>query len=135
MVLWRPLLDGLAQGVRSSFPSIAGGVGCLVQRGSVLALRAILLRHGHTFSTNQWCVILRQTLLPSIQVAAESDVSPVIRITSETPSVSNLDFLAESQRLPPPDDDEGLKKFAERARSQERYASGAAVSRVMIYWL
>lgn len=119
MVLWRPLLDGLAEGVRSTFPSISGGVGCLVQRGSVLALRAILLRHGHVFSSEQWSVILKQTLLPSIQVAAESDVSPVIRITSETPFISNLDFLAESPRLPPPNDDEGLTKFAERAQSEE----------------
>jgi Sec7-like guanine-nucleotide exchange factor len=119
MVLWRPLLDGLTEGVRSTFPSMAGGEGCLVQRGSVLALRAILLRHGHVFSTNQWLAFLKQSLLPSIQVAAEADVSPVVRITSETPSVSNLDFLAESQRLPPRHDDEGLQKFAERTRSEE----------------
>lgn len=121
MVLWRTLLDGLATGVRSTLPSNAGGVGCLVQRGSILALRAILLRHGHRFSTTQWKVILTQTILPAIQAAAESDGSPVMAITSESPSVSSLDFLAEPQSLPPPHEDEGLRIFASQASSEERY--------------
>jgi brefeldin A-inhibited guanine nucleotide-exchange protein len=119
MVLWRSLLDGLAEGVRSLLPSHAGGMGCLVQRGSVLALRAILLRHGHTFSTTQWAVILKQTLLPCIQEAAENDETPVIRITSESPSVSSLEFVVESQPLPPAHEDEGLRKFAELSETQE----------------
>lgn len=120
MVLWRPLLDGLAEGVRSSLPSHAGGMGCLVQRGSVLALRAILLRHGHSFSTAQWHVILKETLLPCIQDAAENDTTPVTRITSESPSVSSLEFVAESQPLPPSEEDKGLIKFAKLAGNEER---------------
>lgn len=120
MVLWRSLLDGLAAGVRSSLPSHAGGMGCLVQRGSVLALRAILLRHGDTFSTSQWEVILKETLLPCIQEAAENDETPVIGITSESPLITSLDFVVESQPLPPQHGDEGLKKFAELSETQER---------------
>jgi len=119
MVLWRPLLDGLAEGVRSSLPSHAGGMGCLVQRGSVMALRAILLRHGHIFSATQWRVILKETLLPCIQEAAENDASPVTRITSESPSVSSLEFVVESQPLPPSEDDKGLRKFAKLAGDEE----------------
>lgn len=115
MVLWRTLLEGLAAGVRSTLPSNAGGVGCLVQRGSILALRSILLRHGHMFSTDQWVAILEQTILPAIQAAAESDGSPVVAITSESPSVSSVDFLADPQDLPPPHDDEGLRKFEGQA--------------------
>jgi hypothetical protein len=120
MALWRPLLDGLAEGVRSSLPSHAGGMGCLVQRGSVLALRAIFLRHGYSFSTTQWGVILKETLLPCIQDAAETDATPVTRITSESPSVSSLEFVVESQPLPPKEDDKGLKKFAKLAGDEER---------------
>jgi brefeldin A-inhibited guanine nucleotide-exchange protein len=119
MALWRPLLDGLAEGVRSSLPSHAGGMGCLVQRGSVLALRAIFLRHGHSFSTTQWGVILKETLLPCIQDAAETDTTPVTRIASESPSVSSLEFVVESQPLPPTEDDKGLKKFAKLAGDEE----------------
>eukprot|EP00547_Thalassionema_nitzschioides_P000436 CAMPEP_0194204202 /NCGR_PEP_ID=MMETSP0156-20130528/3798_1 /TAXON_ID=33649 /ORGANISM="Thalassionema nitzschioides, Strain L26-B" /LENGTH=2109 /DNA_ID=CAMNT_0038930161 /DNA_START=16 /DNA_END=6345 /DNA_ORIENTATION=- len=123
MVLWRTLLDGLANGIKSTRPSNAGGVGCLVQRGSVLALRAILLRYGHHFSTAQWNALLTQMLLPAIQAAAESDESPVIRITSESPSISSVDFLAEAQALPPSHHNEGLRKFAEQSSSAERAPS------------
>lgn len=119
MVLWRSLLDGLAEGIKSTLPSNAGGVGCLVQRGSVLALRAILLRHGHLFSTSQWVVIMDQTILPALQTAAENDVSPVVSILSESPTISSLDFLAEPQRLPPPHDDRGLVMFAQQAQNAE----------------
>jgi hypothetical protein len=94
-------------------------MGCLVQRGSVLALRAILLRHGHSFSTAQWAVILKETLLPCIQDAAENDTSPVTLITSESPSVSSLEFVVESQPLPPAEDDKGLRKFAKLAGDEE----------------
>ena len=119
MVLWRPILDGLAAGICSTAPSSSGGVGCLVQRGSVITMRAILLRHGSVFSTSQWSVILRQVILPAIQIGAEYDTSPVTTITSESPSVSSLDFLNEALPLPPTTDDEGLKKFAELAESDE----------------
>lgn len=119
MVLWRTLLDGLANGIKTTLPSNAGGVGCLVQRGSVLALRSILLRHGHRFSTAQWKAILTDTLLPAIQAAAESDGSPVVSITSESPSISSVDFIVDPQALPPAHDDEGLRKFAEQASNAE----------------
>lgn len=111
IVLWRPLLEGLSEGARSSVRSSAGGVGCLVQRGSLLALRAIFLRHGDQFSTLQWAAILEQTLLPSIQAGALNDLSPVVGIISESPSVSSVDFLVESLPVPPPVDDVGFLKF------------------------
>lgn len=111
MVLWRHLLQGLVEGVRSTARSTAGGVGCLVQRGSLLALRAILLRHGDQFSTTQWAAILEQTILPAIRAGAENDFSPVVGIISESPSVSSVDFLVEAPPLPPPVDDMGLLKF------------------------
>ena len=117
MVLWRPIFDGLAEGVCSKARSSAGGIGCLVQRGSVLALRAILLRHGSMFTIHQLKAILEQAILPAIRAAVETDQSPVIGITSESPSVSSLDFLADSMPPPPPIDDPGLLKFADAARS------------------
>lgn len=119
MALWRPLLDGLASGVCSSASSISGGVGCLVQRGSLMALRAILLRHGKLFSINQWSAILNFVILPAMQIGAESDSSPVLKILSDSPSVSSLDFLGEPLPLPPSFDDDGLQKFAAMAQSEE----------------
>mmetsp|Transcript_9258 Transcript_9258/g.19271 ORF Transcript_9258/g.19271 Transcript_9258/m.19271 type:complete len:2226 (+) Transcript_9258:141-6818(+) len=119
MAIWRPLLDGLAAGICSSAPSSSGGVGCLVQRGSVMALRAILLRHGRLFSVPQWAAILSYVILPAIQIGAENDCSPVNKISSESPSVSSLDFIGEPLSLPPLCDDEGLKKFSAMAQSDE----------------
>jgi len=119
MAIWRPLLDGLASGMCSSASSISGGVGCLVQRGSAMALRAILLRHGGVFSVSQWSSILNYVLLPAVQIGAESDSSPVTKISSESPSVSSLDFVGEPLRLPPPCDDEGLHKFSAMTQSDE----------------
>ena len=120
MVLWRPLLDGLAGGICSTALSNSGGVGCLVQRGSVMTMRAILLRHGKRFSPLQWSVILNQVILPSIQTGAEHDKSPVIRISSDSPAVSNIDFLSETLPLPPNSNDGGLIKFARAAQNDER---------------
>ena len=119
MVIWRSLLDGLAAGMCSSASSISGGVGCLVQRGSVMAMRSILLRHGNLFSASQWSVILNCVLLPAIQIGAESDSSPVVQISSESPSVSSLDFLGEPLQTPPPFDDEGLQQFSEMTQSSD----------------
>lgn len=119
MTLWRPLLDGLSSGMSSSAPSISGGVGCLVQRGSVMALRAILLRHGKLFSVPQWSAILNHAILPAVQVGAESDTSPVTNILSESPSVSSLDFVGEPLRFPPSFNDEGLQKFASMLQADE----------------
>lgn len=119
MVIWRPLLDGLAAGMCSSAPSSSGGVGCLVQRGSAMALRAILLRHGKIFSTPQWSAILNNVILPALQTGAKSDASPVTSITSESPTISSLDFLVEPLPLPPTVDDEGLQKFSAMAQNDE----------------
>ena len=119
MAIWRPLLDGLASGMSSPASSISGGVGCLVQRGSATALRAILLRHGKLFSVLQWSAILTNVILPAAQLGAESDSSPVSKILSESPSVSSLDFLGEPLLLPPECDDEGLQKFAAMTMSDE----------------
>lgn len=120
MVVWRTLLECLADGIKSSAKSSAAGLGCLVQRGSVLALRAILIRHGGVFSVAQWEAILRDTVLPALQFAAENETSPVVGITSESPHLSNIDFLADALPVPPPVDDPGLKKFEEIAMSNER---------------
>jgi hypothetical protein len=117
MVLWRPLLDGLAEGIRSKARSSADGLGCLVQRGSIMALRAIFIRHGSVFSIQQWEAILRETILPAIQAAAESEMSPVVGITSESPHLSSIDFLADSLPIPPPPVDPGLQKFEVLAMS------------------
>eukprot|EP00551_Chaetoceros_affinis_P004309 CAMPEP_0203668256 /NCGR_PEP_ID=MMETSP0090-20130426/4937_1 /ASSEMBLY_ACC=CAM_ASM_001088 /TAXON_ID=426623 /ORGANISM="Chaetoceros affinis, Strain CCMP159" /LENGTH=2105 /DNA_ID=CAMNT_0050532651 /DNA_START=189 /DNA_END=6503 /DNA_ORIENTATION=+ len=122
MVLWRPILDGLAHGMCSSITSgNAGGVGCIVQRGSVITLRAILLRHGHIFSVSQWNVIMNQVILPAMQVAIQTDKTSVTNIISESPLVSNLDFFSEPLALPPPVGNEGLRKFAAAA---QRVSSG-----------
>lgn len=119
MVIWRPLFDGLAAGICSPVSSISRGVGCLVQRGSAMALRAILLRHGKLFSVPQWSTILSEVILPAVQIGAESDSSPVTKIVSESPSISSLDFVGEPLALPPLCDDEGLHKFAAMSSSCE----------------
>lgn len=111
MVVWRPLFEGLADGVRSTAKTSSSGFGCLVQRGSILTLRAILLRHGHLFSTSQLAAILRETILPAIQHAAMGDTSAVVAITSESPTISNIDFLVNSPPLPPDNDDPALQQF------------------------
>ena len=119
MALWRPILEGLADGIRSSFRDRTGGIGCFVQRGSVLAMRAIILRHGALFSWKQLAAVLTQTIVPAIQDGAESDHSPVVAITSESPAITSLDFLVEQVPLPPPRYDRGLLKFEEVTRSVE----------------
>ena len=111
MVMWHPLIDGLSDCLRSSIKSSAGGVGCLVQRGSILALRSILLRHGHLFSGKQLKAILEQSLLPAIQVGAEGDTCAVVGIVSESPTVSSIDFLVEPLPLPPSPGDFSLLRF------------------------
>jgi brefeldin A-inhibited guanine nucleotide-exchange protein len=121
MILWRLIFDGLARGLRSSVSCSGGGVGCFVQRGSVMTLRSILLRHGTCFSANQWKVIMNCSILPAIEMAAKSDTSPVMNIISESPTVSNLDFITEPQPLPPAVDDEGLRQFAEESKLDDRH--------------
>jgi hypothetical protein len=120
MVLWRPIFEGLAKGIRSTAKTSSCGIGCLVQRGSILALRSILLRHGHMFSTPQLKAILIQTLLPAIQFSAENEQSPVVSITSETPSTTDVDFLVDSLPLPPDPDDANLQKLAALNTSLKR---------------
>ena len=126
MVPWRALLEGLADCVKSSVRNVIGGIGCVVQRGSILALRAILLRHGRIFSAAQLSAILEQTVVPSIQAGAESDFSPVVNIISESPAVSSLDFLSESNLLPPPVDDPSLEEFRTGLESSSKRALGPA---------
>lgn len=125
MAIWRPLLDGLAAGMCSRASSISGGVGCLVQRGSTMALRAILLRHGKEFSVTQWSAIFNNVIIPAVQIGAESDSSPVTKISSESPSVSSLDFVGEPLPPPPSSNDEGLQKFAAMAQTDESSPSRA----------
>jgi len=120
MVLWRTLFEGLAKGVRATTRSREGGIGNFVQRGSVLALRAILLRHGSLFSNDQVTVVLQETILPAFQQAVEHDTSPVTSITSESPSISSLDFLSDPLPIPPACDDEGLLKFEHVSRQSDR---------------
>ena len=112
LVLWRPIFEGLANGIKSTAKTSASGVGCLIQRGSVLALRSILLRHGHLLSTSQLGLLLRETIIPAIQRAAECDRSHVSLLTSESPSISSIDFLASPSPLPPCHDDPFLQKFS-----------------------
>ena len=120
MVLWRTILEGLAKGVRAAEYSRSGGVGNLAQRGSVLALRAVLLRCGSTFSDAQLDAILKETILPAIQTAVESDKSPVISIASESPAVSSLDFLVDPLPIPPDSGDSSLAEFEKVLRTSDR---------------
>jgi len=109
MILWRPIFEGLLRGISFRAQSNSGGVGCLLQRASIMTLRAILLRHGHQFSVSQWDAILRE-IICAIQCGVESDNSPVTMIVSESPAVSNLDFLSDPLPLPPEPDDVGLNR-------------------------
>lgn len=112
MSLWRPIFDGLAGGICSTVSCTSGGVGCFIQRGSVITLRSILLRYGTLFTPGQWKAIINQSIFPAIESAAKSDSTQVMNIISESPTVSNIDFLTEPLPLPPPVDDGGLIEFA-----------------------
>ena len=81
-----------------------------------MTLRSILLRYGTSFSPNQWKAIMNDSILPSIELAAKNDTSQVMKIISESPTVSNLEFLTEPLSLPPTVYDEGLIKFAEESK-------------------
>lgn len=120
MVLWRPLLEGLANGAKTTIKSREDGIGNFVQRSSVLTLRTILLRHGSSFSNDQLRVVLTDTILPAFGTALENEISPVVSIASESPSVSSLDFLADPFPLPPECDDEGLLKFEHVSQQSDR---------------
>jgi hypothetical protein len=120
MILWRPLFEGLAGGLKSMTATSESGVGCFIQRASILAFRAIILRHGGMFSPSQMAAILSQTLLPAIQEAAMKDASPVVSITSESPLISNIDFLVDCLPLPPAVDDAELLKFQEQSNNLKR---------------
>lgn len=120
MILWRPLFEGLAGGVKSMTATSESGVGCFIQRASILAFRAIILRHGDMFSTSQMAAILSQTILPAIHEAAMKDTSPVVSITSESPLISNIDFLVDAMPLPPSVDDADLLKFQEHSNNLKR---------------
>ncbi len=119
MVLWRPIFEGLAKGVQVLARGDEGGVGCLIARSSVLAIRAILLRHHAIFTARQLAVILDQTIVPCFQAAVENDKSHVSRIISESPTVFNVDFIEIPLPPPPPVDDPKLSLFGEMT-SQKR---------------
>lgn len=112
-MLWRPIFDGLVGGMHSKTTSRHYGIGCFVQRGSVMTIRAIFLRHGHVFSADQYRAILKTSILPAILSAVKSDHTAVMDIISESPNVSNLDFLNVPLPLPPPEDDTDLRNFIE----------------------
>eukprot|EP00536_Pseudo-nitzschia_multiseries_P007846 jgi/Psemu1/240607/estExt_Genewise1.C_1890031 len=120
MVLWRPLIEGLANGIRATTRSTEGGIGNLLQSGSVLTLRAILLRHKASFSCNQLQAILTDTIIPAFQTAVENDKSSIRSIASDSPSISSLDFLADPLPIPPGSDDSDLLKFASVVQQSDR---------------
>ena len=121
MILWRPIFDGLANGISSKVTSNFSAVGCFVQRGSAITLRSILLRYGTLFSANELKAIMKYSILPAIETAAKNDTSPVLKIISESPTVSNLDFLNEPLPFPPPVDDEGLLRFAKESKLDDSH--------------
>ena len=119
MVLWRPIFEGLARGVQINARSDEGGVGGLIARSSLLAIRAILMRHHRIFTASQLAAIFCQTFIPCFRVAVENDRSHVIGIISESPTVSNVDFIETPLPPPPPVDDPKLLLFQEMT-SQKR---------------
>jgi hypothetical protein len=120
MILWRPIFDGLVEGIESDVSTSECGVGCFIQRASILALRAILLRHADSFSTSQIVAIMKNSIIPYVQRAAENDKSPVVSITSESPLISNIDFLVEAMPLPPDRDDVALRHFEKQNNTLSR---------------
>ena len=118
MVLWRPILDGLAAGLSSTVQSNSAGVGHIVQRGSALTLRAILLRHKDVFSPLQWLTILSKVVLPAINDAARNDTTPVSQLISESPLSSEVNFICGSLDPPPKHDDKQLQDYAVEAQAQ-----------------
>jgi len=117
MILWRPLLDGLAMGLSSSVSSTSAGVGHIVQRGCIMTLRAILLRHGHVFSYNQWHVILTQILLPSFFKGAMNDDRSNYK---NLIGVENgFAYIGSLKALPPSHTSIYLKRFEEGVRRME----------------
>ena len=132
MVLWRPLLEGLAKGAKSTTHARADGTGKFLQRSSVVALRAILLRHGSCFSESQLRVILTDTILPAFREALEQDDSPVVSIASESPSISSLDFLVDPFPIPPECDDESLVKFEQVSKQSDRYVDTLFTERTRV---
>jgi hypothetical protein len=59
MVLWRPIFDGLFRGIQYNSSGTSQGIGCLLQRGSLMTLRSILLSNGKMFSVSQWNAFLK----------------------------------------------------------------------------
>jgi len=118
MVLWRPIFDGLVGGMRSSVQSNSAGVGHIVQRGSAMTLRAILLCYKDSFSPVQWSIIITKVILPAITDAIRSDQTEVTKIISSLPAKFQLNAIQQSLDLPPQNDSQQLKDFVSEARSQ-----------------
>jgi hypothetical protein len=120
MVLWRPIFDGLLRGIQYNSSGTSQGVGCLLQRGSLMTLRSILLSHGQRFSIQQWKCIL-ESITAGLQVSARLDSSPVSIIVSESPSVTKIDFLSAPLPSLPSFEDKGLQEFAISLQRGSRY--------------
>jgi hypothetical protein len=91
MVLWRPLFDGLAYG-----SVYAGGKSLIVQRACVCTLRAILLRHGGLFNTEQLKAILEQSLEGVWKEGGRADDGEVAALVSESPLDKAVDSALRS---------------------------------------
>ncbi|GMH75449.1 hypothetical protein TL16_g06769 [Triparma laevis f. inornata] len=109
LMLWKPIIEGLAWGC-----IYASGEGMIAQRACVCALRAIFLRHGSMFSSNQIKSIISQTLLPPVlqRLDGKDAIGPILLFT---PSPIDFPFLflrAGPRWLPAPDDEEFLAAAA-----------------------
>lgn len=120
MVLWRPIFDGLLRGVQYNSSGTSQGVGCLLQRGSVMTMRSILLSHGKIFSIPQWKCIL-ESITTCLQASARLDSSPVSIIVSDSPCVTKIDFLSTPLPSPPSFENKGLQEFAQSLQRGTRY--------------
>ena len=130
MAFWRPLFDGLANGIIRG----RGGRYLIIQRACVCTLRAILIRHGNLFSVEQWTAILEQSVLPKIQIGARQDKSNCVGLYSESPLENNFDFLQSEPALPPNANDDHLRECrlnAQRERNSTARDLGVAESLIV----
>ncbi|GMH65106.1 hypothetical protein TrST_g3433 [Triparma strigata] len=109
LLLWKPIIEGLAWGC-----IYASGEGMIAQRACVCALRAIFLRHGDLFSSNQMKSIISQTLFPPVleRLDGKDAIGPILLFT---PSPIDFPFLflrAGPRGLPAPDDENFLAAAA-----------------------
>lgn len=72
------------------------------------------------FSTQQLSAILKDTIIPAIQIAAEKEESPILQILSEGPAMSTFDFISTVPPLPPDTDHPKLLEFREHNMTKKR---------------